>query len=306
MALEHNLKYLLEPNLGTAKDTYQGMKFNCPKPGCDQGNKYNLEICLNQNDEFYLIFHCWACHYKGHISFLLKDYAVNDSWKAIKELQTVSSSTQKKDKKDDRQLNLPANSIPFYLNKDVERYLIHTRKIPKEILLERKVQYVFGDGWLSNHIIFPFYDIFGEELIGMCVQDFSTKKYKNIGRLNYVPYINFINQDWPITLSEGVYDVLSVVNGIPLLGTDIPEEILKFLFDKQVILALDREVDENDKLEKASALSYYGCKEIIIFSNPYKDLNEFRIQDKKSLIEKYNSLFSALNKIKNKNNALPQ
>ncbi len=280
MAIDLTIISLLEANLGRAKKRYNQISFCCPKPGCDQGQKFNLELNTNT-----WIYHCWACHYKGHVTSLLKEYASNESWKQLKEFQRDDNKKdQIKVKRKD--LELP-ESIPFFLDKSVEDYLTNVRKIDKKLLIERNVRYVYlEESNLFNHILFPFYDITGEKLTGMCVQNFETKRYKNLGKLNYVPYINFINPYWPVILTEGVYDSLSVINSIPLLGTEIPKEILEFCFDKQVILALDRFVSEEDKIDKANLLSYYGAKDVLIFSNQYKDLNEFHVEDNKGLVDK--------------------
>lgn len=285
------LDYLM-PNLGVPKFTYNQVKFNCPH--CDRGNKYNLEISTET-----LIFNCWSCHYSGHLSKLLREYAKNDSWKLISEFrnsykQKIVGNTKNSN------LKLPDSLVPFYLNKDVEDYLVNVRKIDKNILKERKVSYVYSkEEYLYNHILFPFYDITGTILMGYSVQNFETKKYKNFGKQIFVPYIQFINTNLPICLTEGQYDCLSVPNAIPLLGTGIPKVILEFLTHKNVILAVDNTVEENYQKEIIDSLKKYSVNFIYKFNtDEYKDLNEFKQKDEANLIKKYklavNTIFENL------------
>jgi len=277
---EVSLEYLM-PNLGVPKFTYNQVKFNCPK--CDKGNKYNLEISTDT-----LIFNCWSCHYSGYITKILREYAKNDSWKLISEFR--DSYKQKiSGKVTNSHLKLPDSIVPFYFKKEVEDYLVNIRKIDKEVLKDRKVSYVYSEEEpLYNHIIFPYYDITGTILTGYSVQNFETKKYKNFGKQIFVPYIQFINPNYPICLTEGGYDSLSLPNAIPLLGTGVPKAVLEFLTNKNVILALDNTVEEQYKQQIVDALKHYSVNFIHIFNTgEYKDLNEFRQKDRESLIKKY-------------------
>jgi len=275
------LEFLM-PNLGVPKFSYNQVRFNCPI--CDKGNKYNLEINVDN-----LIFHCWSCHYKGHLKKLLISYAKNNAWEGISELKNTYQSNISKKVLENSNLRLPNGLVPFYLNKDVENYLINERKIDKNTLIERKVSYVYlEDELLYDHIVFPFYDITGTILTGFSVQNFKTKKYKNFGKRNFVPYIQYINVNYPITLTEGIYDSLSSFNAIPLLGTDICTKILEFICGKNVILAVDNEVTKSEKNKMIFQLKQYNANLIYMFIfDEYKDLNEFRQQDLSQLILKY-------------------
>ena len=148
---------------------------------------------------------------------------------------------------------------------------------------------------MYNNIIFPYYDITGNILVGYTVQDFKTKKYKNFGKRIFVPYIQFLNPNYPITLTEGGFDAISVYNGLPLLGTGIPKVYLEFLTNKNVILSLDNTVEEDYKQKIINSLKEYSVKFIIDFkTGEYKDLNELKQKDEELLIKKYRMSFDAI------------
>lgn len=286
------VKSYLDPTLGTAKFTVQGLKYCCPQKDCDPSqSKFNLEICLLSSHKHYHKFHCWACHYRGHIKHLFKDYAYSDSWHSIRELhQYVEYSGEKIEKHED----LPI-TIPYHLSKEVKDYLVNVRGISEQILSERKVCYCYNeDEPLYNRIIFPFIE--DKKLIGFSSQDFKTKKYKNHRDLNFVPYKNFLNLNYPIIVTEGIYDSYSVPNAIPLLGTKPSIELYKFCQDKKVILALDSDVSLEEKKAIADNFYYYGAKIVAIFElKEYKDLNEYYTKEKDLFKSELKILFELLN-----------
>lgn len=290
-SIETIILNLLEPNLGASKINFSQIRFNCPH--CDAGNKFNLEISLKTK-----VFHCWSCGYKGYITKLLRDFAINDSWKEVKEFKSVDFDKFKRGlyQKRNIEIYLPPKTIPFYLNKNVESYLLNERKMNKEWLINRKCMYVFEESndeeetSFKNNIIFPFYDEY-DNLNGYCCHNYITKKYKNIGVKNYVPYENFINIHLPITLTEGVYDCGSIPNAIPLLNTDITKEVLEFCTQKDIILALDKEVKEYLIDKHIKSLQEYAVRNVYVFKNPYKDLNEFLQRDEKGLKLKFYNIY---------------
>lgn len=273
-------KYL-DPQLGRSKTTSQGLKYCCPKQGCDpSATKFNLEINLRPNAKFYLSFHCWACHYKGHLKQLLRNHSETDGWRSIPELAYSFNDIQKENIKPDAEL---PTTIPYHLSPDIVDYLKHDRHLDDSILQERKILYCYTEGDpLYEHLIFPFYE--GGSLIGYSSQNINTKKYKNHRNLNFIPYKDLINPNYPIIITEGVYDSFSVPNAIPMLGTAPSEELYKFCKDKKVILALDSDVSLDDKKAIANKLYFYGAKSVLIFElKEYKDLNEYKCKDEENL-----------------------
>ena len=280
----------LDKKLGNAKYTNQGLKYNCPH--CDAGGKYNLEINLKETSKNYLKYNCWSCHYKGHIKRIFADFSSSDNWKSIKELWEKSDIES--ENTITVALELP-KAINYYLSSDVSSYLKVTRNLHDLILLERKVLFCYAESEnLYNHIIFPYYE--DGLLIGFSSQNFQTKKYRNHRDLNFVPYKEFININYPIIITEGIYDCFSVPNAIPMLGTAPSEALLKFGKDKKIILALDNDVPLETKKEIANKFYFYGATTVAILGlKDYKDLNEWRVDDKEDLKHDLKNLFDLLN-----------
>lgn len=287
------LQKYLSPTLGSSKNSYSQLRFCCPL--CDSGKKYNLEINCNSNSSKYLLYNCWSCGYSGYITQLLKDYAINPLWKSLPEFK--GKQVFNKTEKEQKILVLPEGTTPYYHNIDVEKYLTIERKIKDEELIKRNIRFCFHpESKFYNSIIFPFYNE-EKELIAFSSQDFKTKKYRNNGSLNFIPYKEFINPYFPIILTEGIYDALSVPNAIPLLGTNIYSSVLRYCQDKKIILALDNEEEVSMEYKKqlVKKIYTYGAKLITILNlYSYKDLNDFLLKDSEKLKFEIKILFELL------------
>ncbi len=264
------------------------MKYNCPKPGCDQGDKFNLEINIDRN-----IFNCWACHYSGVIRQLMGDYAADQSWRNMDEFKfkqgEVVESTEKV-------IGLPNNLVSYFLNKEANEYLTKERGMRKSDLIARKVQYCYGeDEVYHKNVVFPFYK--EGKLVGACLHDMKTKKYRNLSKLNFVPYGEFIDHDYPIVIGEGIYDVLPSGNGIPILSTEINDATLEFVWDKHVILGLDNTIDMDHYIRQLKRLESANPKSLCIFNlYQYKDMNQFYTENRPAYLYELNKCFDVSNK----------
>jgi len=264
-------KYV-ESRLGEGKKTSQGVKFDCPNCAEDGVGKYNLEINLQKE-----IYKCWACKISGTLYNFMSSYSIIDDWKRF-----VSKRHKTKEViiEDDKEYKLPEATVPFYLSEEAKKYLINERKLDESVLIKHKIRYCYSkDEELYNHIIFPYYE--NDKLIGFSSHNLSTKKYKNHRSLNFITYKEFINPYFPIIITEGIYDALSVINAIPLLGTKLNKEVLKFVKDKVIILAMDSDIKDIQSM--IDELYFYGAKEVYNFTHQYKDLNEYRQQNLKQL-----------------------
>jgi hypothetical protein len=278
----------LEPIFGRAKTSFQQIRFDCLK--CDSGQKKNLEININTG-----AFHCWSCNWSGHVAQLLKEYASDNLWKPYFKSENIFKKAA--EKKEKSEIIFPPNTIPFYRNEEVNNYLIQERGMDEKMLIDRKVQYCFDleDGFY-NHILFPFYDKDGN-IHTFTAQNYTTKKYKNTGPLNFVTYEEFLNPLFPIIITEGIYDALSVPNAIPLLGTNIFQAVLRFCQDKKIILALDneQEVSMDYKKQAIKKLYEYGATIVTLFElGEHKDLNAFWMTDRVEMKMKMKVLFELL------------
>lgn len=292
--IDEKIRIYLEPNLGQCKKTHGQLRFCCPV--CDKGKKFNLEICINEKSPRYKLVNCWACSLKGNIKTLLKGYAIDESWKQDPELNTTSTVIFENDK-NPVDITFPEGVMPYFLKKEVKEYLTLERGIPEKILKERNVLYCFSnDDKLYNHIIFPFYS--NNKLIGYTTQNFDTKKYKNFMRLDFIAYDEFINWNYPVIITEGIYDSFSVPNAIPLLGINLSKSLLKKIKDKKVILALDNndEVPIEKKIEIVNKIKEWSVELITIFDlEKHKDLNEYHQKDSVGLKQTMFTLFQLLN-----------
>ncbi|HYH03217.1 MAG TPA: hypothetical protein VEC37_08960, partial [Bacillota bacterium] len=169
------MRKYLDERLGIPRSSNGQLRYNCPK--CDKGNKYNLEICINEKLNKYLAFHCWSCHFKGHISSLLYEYATSNEWRALPEFKRKEHHVAVTE--DEVVLALPKHTIEFHKSEIAYRYLMGERRMSAQFLRERNVLYVYSE-WdeFYNKIIFPYYDD-DNRLIAFTTHDLTTKKYRN-------------------------------------------------------------------------------------------------------------------------------
>jgi hypothetical protein len=297
--IDEKIRLYLEPNLGQCKKGYGQIRFCCPI--CDKGRKFNLEICVNEKSHRYKLANCWGCSLKGNIRTLLKSYATDESWRQDPDFKINfedSYSFEKNEKQ--AEVEFPDGTMPYFLKKEVKEYLTIERGISEKVLHERNIMYCFAkDDKLYNHIIFPFYS--NGKLIGYTTQNFETKKYKNFMKLDFIAYDEFINWEYPIVLTEGIYDCLSVPNAIPLLGINLSKTLLKKLKDKKIILAVDNntEVPMELKIKMINKIKEWSAEVTTIFDlGEYKDLNDFHQKDSVGLQQAMFILFQLLNFIK--------
>ena len=122
-------------------------------------------------------------------------------------------------------------------------YLTVDRKIPIEKILKYRLGFC-TNGDYGGRVIIPSYDSNGD------LNYFVARSYYNIKP----PYLNpdvdknrfifnegFINWDSTIYIVEGVFDMFSVPNAIPLLGKELTKSLYYALKEKKpnVIIVLD-------------------------------------------------------------------
>lgn len=273
-------KYL-SPRLGELVYTHQGLKADCPV--CDSGGKKNLEVNVSKN-----AFNCWSCHQSGTIRQLLDKYSNDTSWKALPEFRYVPAGEEAVVEKE---LNYPKETVPFYLDQKTAEYLTVTRGISREELVRRKVSYVYSEGeTYHNHVCFPFYE--DGRLVGACLQDMRSKRYRNLGKLDFVPYGEFVDPMYPVVITEGVYDALSGTNAIPMLTTQINRKTLAFVAGRKVVLAVDNTVEENQYMSLMKQLEAADVMSLVLFDmKVYKDMNDYYREDRRAFLSELNSCF---------------
>lgn len=278
MVTESIIDRYLSTRLGDYDRRGQQIRYDCPH--CDEGNKKNLEINLGRN-----MFNCWSCGYSGSIRKLLTNYAIDETWRNLLEFKINYEQVDTELKI----INYPQNTIPVHLNVAVYDYLINVRKLDKAELKRRNVSYVFDQNeTYFNHICFPFFE--EGKLVGACLQNFETKKYRNLSKLDFIPYKEFINDKYPITVTEGNADAISSINAIPLLGTKINKAIEEYLSNKNVILAVDNTIDINHLTEIMNSL--ISVRQLSLFDlKEYEDMNDYAVKDINGFLEEYRKCY---------------
>ncbi len=271
--------------LGEYKLRGHQLQFDCPhclKAGSSPG-KFNLEINTQSN-----IFNCWACRYSGHISKLIKE-------KGYKEYIDLFSDKKIHDFNKEESLEYERIfSLPKYItnacnNEQAKQYLL-SRGLIEEKIKERNIKYCYS-GKFKDCIIFPSYDEH-EEVNCFVSHNLKTKKYTvNKKDTFFCFYETFIDKRSPVFLTEGVYDALSIPNAIPLLGVSISKELLTYLSNTTVVLAMDNDLNPRVKKQLYKQL-YSVCKKVIQLPFKGKDINESFLKNKLQLVETIQAIYT--------------
>lgn len=278
MITESIIDRYLSSRLGDYDRRGKQIRFDCPH--CDDGNKKNLEINIDKN-----MFNCWSCGYSGSMRKLMTDYSIDNTWRLLPEFKV----NYEKIEVEEKIINYPQNTVPVHLNKNAFTYLTVERGLNPVDIKQRSISYVFDQSEIYyNHICYPFFD--DGKLVGACLQNLDTKKYRNLTKLDFIPYREFINSNYPITLTEGNVDALSSINAIPMLGTKINKATKDFLIGKNVILAVDNTIDIVHFTDLVKELVY--VKQLSIFDlKEYEDMNDYAVKDQNGFLDEYRKCY---------------
>lgn len=270
------LKLALKP-LSECKEQYNQLRYDCPiclKSGTGL-DKHNLEVKYISSGKG--MFHCWACGYKGSVYRLIKDFG----YKEYLDLFSTSLDKTTDSKKKDFSIDLPKYNISALNDKEVFNYL-QLRGVTKDLVKERKIRYCYSDE-LKDCILFPNYNE-QLELTGVVAHNYKTKKYKIFKSSSFTFfYEKFIDKNFPITITEGIYDCLVIPNSIPLLGLVLSDYLLDFLDNTVLVLMIDSDVLNRKQKQLLNKLKKINCKVIYGNLSPYKDINEYYVKDSKEL-----------------------
>jgi len=288
-----SLLSLLESILGRGKPTSRGnYAFMCPN-GC-HSTKPKLEICVDptevntKGNPIFQHYGCWVCGLRGElIKTLFKKLKVSSN--KYEELKLIIGDI----KIDPSTLKSISNIIPtlpeeFISLKDPKNLSIEGKHALKYLIRERNLthydveKYNIGyceEGKYANRVIIPSYDEKGE------LNFFISRTYLkgDIRKYDLPPFSRdivffdlFINWDLPIIICEGVFDAITLKrNTIPLLGTDITNNLMKKIIKsnvEKVYLVLDS--DAIKKSLKHCELLLNEGKKVYMVNLPKKDPNE--------------------------------
>lgn len=237
------------------------LQVNCPKCAERDGGvvdyKYNLEISTSLNRR---VFKCWKCEpqFSGTLGSLIRMYGSYIDYELYKSLAgKYSDYTPSEDEGDFLPVFLPGNFILFSdmdennsEHMEAYKYMILERKIPFDKLLDFRIGFC-TEGKYAKRIIIPSYDINGnvDYFVGRSYYK-SKKPYDNPkhNKKNLIFNEKFINYDSLIFLVEGVFEMLTLPNAIPLLGKQITERLYFKLKERRpnIIVALDPDAKKDE------------------------------------------------------------
>ena len=256
------IKFRLSP-LGEPKLRFNQLKYNCPI--CESKgnllNKFNLEININSFQ-----FHCWACNYKGHINKLIKEQGLGKEF--------VFDN------------NLIKNNIQEIDNEIIE--LVEPKFYNQKFTKEQIKHFNYRGANIENLKRLGFNNIYsGENKNALYIKSYNVN-----GELNYYIIYNFkkyikpqgiklnkimfgesnIDYNFPITITEGIWDTVVTINSFPLLGLKLNDRHQYLLSNKSCLLMLDEIIDNKIYLYIEKQLKEI-CKnfEIIKIPKGFKD-----------------------------------
>lgn len=271
------------------------LQINCPRCSEEQNlaegdGKFNLEISTSKK-----MFRCWRCSdpsFSGSLGKLIKIYGSQLDYDLYKSYAGVYSDYSYEDEDNYVQVKLPDEMILFSQMEannlehfEAYNYLINVRKISRETILKYRLGFCLK-GKYERRIIIPSYDAQGEitYFVGRSYNPKEMKrKYLNpiADKDKIIFNEGFINFDSTVFLVEGVTDMFSVPNAIPMLGKTI--STLLYLKLKEikpdVIILLDPDAYKNSiELYYKLHTIYVGCEEKVklVKLPTMEDIDELR------------------------------
>lgn len=261
------------------------VQVNCPRCMHDQGlsypdNKYNLEISTSKR-----IFKCWRCSdpsFSGSLGKLIRLYGTSFDYNLYKNYSAIYQNSDYEgwdnDDEDDYEdilVTLP-NEMILFSDMDVNNsehlraynYLVTDRKIDREMILKYHLGFCIS-GKYVNRIIIPSYDEFGfvNYFVSRSYDPKEKKrKYMNpsIDKNKFIFNVGMINWSSCVYIVEGVFDMFSVPNAIPLLGKTLSTPLFLKLKElkPEIIILLDPDAYKNS-IELYYTLNsiYVDCEE---------------------------------------------
>lgn len=251
---------------------------------CPFCNHYKHKLQISIQDEKW---HCWVCNAKGKkITSLLRKLDVD-----VRKIQKITSIY--KDSENNPIVHKTENSVlklPFEFKKlsikpkginPLYNNIIHYLK-NRDIGIGEILKYNIGyceSGIYAGRVIVPSYDSNGvlNYFIARTIYDDVPLKYMNpkVSK-NIIMFENQINWDYPITLTEGVFDAITIKrNVIPILSKFIPKKLIDSIYlhnVKNINIVLD---DDAKKESLKYALDFMNNGINVKFINPSgKDANE--------------------------------
>lgn len=229
--------FLGEPRTSYGAETRNQWEFNCPSMGCRHDHdKFNLAFNSEHN-----IFKCWKCGERGVVHKLVKKYGSSADYKKLElvlpyyDSNYVNVFRKSRINHDLITCKWPSGYLP--LNKQqssakyklAREYMIEERKVSQEIIDKYKIGYTeYGER--RDRIIIPSFNTSGKLNYFEARTFIKNKKPTYLkpdepDKFDIIFNESNINWDLPIYLVEGPFDMLRLLNCIPMLGK-IPSDLL--------------------------------------------------------------------------------
>ena len=269
MLEKYQLTVLLDEALHQSSRKRKGgneLVYFCPK--CHHP-KRKLEVCVDETNKFFGVFHCWTCGESGTLYKLVEFSNTPASYKSklfglLKEIKLARGSQSPTFESDN--VALPNEFIPLSTLRTSPEYknamvYLKRRGILKEDILRYNLGYC-EDGIYEHCIIIPSYDATG------VLNFFIGRRYYNTEgmipfkkpdvSMNIIGFECFINWNEPIILVEGVFNAITIRrNAIPLFGKYPSKKLLETMHSchvKKVYVCLDTDA-ETDAFKLCQRLS---------------------------------------------------
>ena len=270
------------------------VQVNCPmcqeRDGLSEPDgKFNLEINTARRQ-----FRCWKCdepRFSGSLGRLVRTFGSDADYQMYKSYAgSYYEYDYEEDEKEYAAVKLPEEMILFSQMEvgnlehfEAYNYIINNRKITRDIVLKYRLGFC-TTGKYEKRIIIPSYDANGEVnyFVGR-TYDPKEKKRKylnpNVDKNKFIFNEGLINWDSSVFIVEGVFDMLSLPNAIPLLGKTLSVT----LYDKikqikpKIIVVLDPDAWNNE-------MNIYNTLQLI-YDNDDKNILALNLKGKYDIDE---------------------
>lgn len=248
----NKLLKLLRSVLGGYKELNNG-EYSFKSP-FKRHRKKKLQLQLDPSSNRFGYWNCWITDNSGKSLFSLfkKANASKQKMKRLADLIDVPRYYRRDEKKDKEYepVSLPREFHPLWHKKKTPEYkhalhYLKKRGLTSDDIIKYQIGYCeFGD--YANRVIIPSFDEKGSVnfFVGRTFFDeYLTYKNPNFPKTEIVGFENLISWNYPVVITEGVFDAIAVKrNAIPLFGKTIHEKLLnRFVRNNppEIIIALD-------------------------------------------------------------------
>ena len=292
MLEKYQLTVLLDEALRQSSRKRKGgneLVYFCPK--CHHP-KRKLEVCIDETNKFFGVFHCWTCGESGTLYKLVEFSNTPAPYKSklaglLKDIKLSWGSKKPTDEPEN--VSLPNEFIPLSTPRTTPEYKNAMAYLKRRgVLTEDVIRYNLGyceDGNYAYHIIIPSYDAHGilNFFIGRRYYDTAGMipfKKPDVS-MNIIGFECFINWNDPPILVEGVFNAITIRrNAIPLFGKFPSQNLYSTLVSnhvERVYVCLESDAD-NDAMSMSQRLLRLGISPYMVKLIGGKDANEIGFQ----------------------------